>query len=442
MRTRYRSVVVLAVVVLGLVAMTAATTAGTTKSSKSAAGAPAIPAKTIKFGFYPCCADTAVPVVGMKRGFFRDVGITISPENGQQFTQPSQFLPAMQRKDMDIVTAFSTTWLSTLNSYGMDLPPAVLYDIYLGRDILVSPSSSVKSTAEYMKQGMSFKAAAKKAVSQLKGKEVYTDPFAGAQPPYYDVLLSYGGLTGKDLKFQFLADNKILALSATPGRVEFAIPLAAPVLVAMIRGGYKPLIDMPGILKYDPKSSQAAELLKETGNQTVMIQRELWDKDPDTVLRYASVVFRSIDFLKNKKTAPTGNKIVADTINAATGLKLIPADIAAVFSVVDPLFTWEQQGSTLWNPKSVFYAPRGYSTAVQSLIDNKTLPNDTYDLKKFLLAQTVYTKMRALQLQADKLFKTAAKSKKANKALVAKAHKYYEWYDFLDAVRYLKAAMA
>jgi hypothetical protein len=442
MRTRYRSLVVLGIVVLALVGMTAVTSAGPSKTSTSAAGAPAIPAKTIKFGFYPCCADTAVPVVGIKRGFFKDVGLTMSPSNGQQFTQPSQFLPAMQRKDLDIVTAFSTTWLSTLNSYGMDLPPAVLYDIYLGRDILVSPTSSVKSTAEYMKQGMSFKAAAKKAVSQLKGKDVYTDPFSGAQPPYYDVLLSYGGLTGKDLNFQFLADNKILALSATPGRVEFAVPLAAPVLVAMIRGGYKPLIDMPGILKYDPKSPQAAELLKETGNQTVMIQRSMWEDDPDTVLRYASVVFRSIAFLKDKKTGPIGNKIVADTINAATGLKLIPADIAAVFSVVDPLFTWEQQGVTLWNPKSVFYAPKGYATAVQSLIDSKSLPEGSYDMKKFLVARNVYTKLHALQLQADKLFKTAAKSKKANKALVAKAHKFYDWYDFLDAVRYLKAAMA
>ena len=442
MRTRYRSLVVLGLVVLGLLALTAVTSAGTSKSSKSAARAPAIPAKTIKFAYYPCCADTAVPVVGIKKGFFKDVGITISPSNGQQFTQASQFLPAMQRKDFDIVTAFSTTWLSTLNSYGMDLPPAVLYDIYLGRDILVSPTSSVKSTAEYMKEGMSFKDAAAKAVSQLKGKDVYTDPFAGAQPPYYDVLLSYGGLTGKDLNFQFLDDDKILALSATPGRVEFAVPLAAPVLVAMIRGGYKPLIDMPGIIKYDPTSPQAAELLKETGNQTVMIQRQLWDSDPNTVLRYASVVFRSIHYLKDPKTAADGNKIVADTLNAATGLKLVPEDIGIIYSSVDPLFTWEQQGSTLWNASSAYYAPKGYAQAVQALIDNKSLPAGTYDLKKFLLAQTVYTKLHTLQLQADKLFKKAASSKKANKALVAKAHKYYGWYDFLDAVSYLKAAMA
>jgi len=293
-----------------------------------------------------------------------------------------------------------------------------------------------------MKGGMSFKAAAAKAVSQLKGKDVYTDPFAGAQPPYYDVLLSYGNLTGKDVNFQFLEDDKILALSATPGRVEFAVPLSAPVLVAMIRGGYKPLIDMPGIIKYDPKSPQAAELLKETGNQTVMIQRELWDNDPDTVLRYASVVFRSIDFLKDKKTAAAGNKIVADTINAATGLKLIPADIGIIYTAVDPLFPWEQQASTLWNPKSAYYAPKGYATAVKSLIDNKSLPAGDYDLKKFLLAETVYKRLRSLQLQADRLFKSAAKAKGANKALVAKAHKFYDWYDFLDAVRYLKAAMA
>lgn len=416
--------------------------ASTGRSNDTRASAPSIPQETVSFGYYPCCADTAVPIVGIRQGFFKDVGITITPTDGYQWSQAAQFLPAMQRKQFDVATAFSTTWLSSLNTFGMNLPPVLLYDIYLGRVILVSPSSHIKTTADYMKSGLSFKAAAKKAVSAIKGKTIFTDPFAGAQPPYYDVLLSYGGLTAKDINFTFLQDDKTLALSATPGRVDLAVPLNAPVLAEMLRSGYKPLIDMGSILKYDGHSSQAAELLKETGNQTVMMQRSFLDLQHETALRFASVVFRCLSYLTNPKTAPVGDKIIADTINAAQGLKLQPADIATVYKSIDPLFTWEQQGSTLWNPGSPYYAPKGFQTAVQSLIANKSLPAGTYDLNRFLAARGVYQELAGLQRKANVLFKRAGHVKGSRaKALVSRARAYYQWYDFLDAVRFLQAAV-
>jgi hypothetical protein len=95
--------------------------------------------------------------------------------------------------------------------------------------------------------------------------------------------------TSKDIKFTFLADNKILALSAAPGRMELAFPLTAPVLVAMIRGGWRPLIAMASILKYDPASSEAEELMAETGNQTVMMKRSVLEQEHDTALRFTSL---------------------------------------------------------------------------------------------------------------------------------------------------------
>ncbi len=411
------------------------------KSSAHTVG-PAIPTDTVKFAYYPCCADSSLPVVGIQKGFFKDVGITISPDNGYQWSQSSQFVPAMQRGDFDIATGFSTAWLTSLNTFGMNLPPVLNYGVYLGRGILLAPKSPLKTTSDYMKQGMSFKRAAAKAVQAIKGHTIYTDPFAGAQPPYYDVLLSYGNMTSADIKFQYLADDKILALSATPGQIELAFPLAAPVLVAMIRGGWRPLIDMASILKYDGKSSQAAELMKETGNQTVAVQRSFLDQHHDTVLRFVSAVYRTIDYLTNPKTKADGDKILADTINAAQGLKLVPQDIVTIYKSVDPLFGWNQQATTVWNASSPFYAPKGYESAVQALIANNSLPAGNYDLNKFLASKPIYQQMMGLQKSAVKLFKAASKSKKVKKALVKRAQTYYNWHDYLDAVRYLKAAGA
>ena len=218
--------------------------------------------------------------------------------------------------------------------------------------------------------------------------------------------------------------------------MEMAIPLSAPVLVAMLRSGWRELIDMSSILKYEGKSTQAKSLMSETGNMTVMMQRSFLEQKHDVALRFNSAMFRTIHYLENKSTAAAGNKIVADTINAAQGLKLIPADIGTVYSSVDPLFSWEDQSKTLWNPASPFYAPKGYQVAIDSLIANKTLPKGTYDLKKFLAARDVYNELRGYQKQADTLFKQAKTSTTVDKALLAKAKQYYSWYDFLDAVRF------
>jgi len=411
-------------------------------AANGATAGPGIPTDTVRFAYYPCCADTSLPVVGIRKGFFKDVGIQITPENGFQWSQNTQFVPAMQRGDFDIATGFSTAWLTTLSSFGMNLPPVMNYDVYLGRVVLVAPKSPLKTTADYMKTGLTFKQAARRAVAAMKGKTIYTDPFAGAQPPYYDILFSYGGLTSKDINFTYLSDDKILALSATPGQMELAFPLAAPVLVAMIRGGWRQLIDMGSILKYDGKSDQATQLMKETGNQTVAAQRSFLDQHHDTVLRFVSAMYRTIAFLQNPKTANEGNKILADTINAARGLQLIPQDIATIYKSVDPLFGWADQAKTVWNPSSPFYAPKGYASAVQALIDNKSLPAGDYNLNRFLASKGIYQQMAGLQKKADRLFKKAAVPKsKAKKSLVAAARKYYGWYDYLDAVRYLNAAL-
>lgn len=432
---------------VGLAAATlVATGAASAQVTKSAGGisvqaGPGIPSDTVRFAYYPCCADSSLPVVGIRKGFFKALGISVTPDNGFQWSQSSQFVPAMQRGDFDIATGFSTAWLTTLSSFGMNLPPVMNYDVYLGRVILLAPKSPLKTTSDYMKTGLRFPQAAKKAVAAIKGHTIYTDPFAGAQPPYYDILLSYGKISSKDIKFQYLADDKILALSATPGQIELAFPLSAPVLVAMIRSGWRPLIDMASILKYDGSSSQATSLMKETGNQSVAVQRSFLDQHHDTVLRFVSAMYRTIAYLSNPKTKAAGDKILADTINAAQGLKLVPADIDTIYKSVDPLFGWADQAKSVWNPKSPFYAPRGYQSALQSLIDNKSLPDGNYDLNKFLASKSIYQQMRGQQRKAQKLFAKTAKSKRANKALVKTAKKYYGWYDYLDAVRYLEAAL-
>ena len=95
------------------------------------------------------------------------------------------------------------------------------------------------------------------------------------QPPYPDVFLSYADMSyPEDLELKFLEDPKIVELSTTPGRIKWAIPYAAPVLVQMIREGWEPVINVNMIFEHDNESEQAARMRTLVGSSGLIAQRD------------------------------------------------------------------------------------------------------------------------------------------------------------------------
>lgn len=408
-------------------------------------GTVEIPAATVKFGYYPCCADQALFAVTHEKGFFEDVGITLDPEGGFQYPLFDQITPSMQRGDYDVAATFIQGYLSTLPTFGQDIPPLVFHDIYVGYAILVAPESDAKTTEEFMAEGLSFRDAAAAAVAQLQGKTVYTPPHGQTQPPYPQVFLDYANMTyPDDLDLQFLEDNKIVQLAAQPGRVEFAIPYAAPVVVQMLRNGYEPLINTVQVLTEDVSSAQGQEMTTLVGSSGLFAQRTWIDEQHDTALRFASAVFRTVDYCLDPATQMDCWTIEANLINATQGLDLIPEDIGVIFDSIDPLFPWEDQGPKLWDdPSAQFYVKGSLAVQIASLIENGTLPDQEYDVDRFLVAEDIYQELKALQDEADALFAEAEGAGLTGTAAeyVTAAQTQYDNYNFLDAVRYLKAAL-
>jgi ABC-type nitrate/sulfonate/bicarbonate transport system substrate-binding protein len=421
----------------------AAATSGETTGT--AAGTD-VPKANVKFAFYPCCADNAIFAVAIEKGFMKDVGITVTPPEGHQYTLFDQIVPSMQRADQDAAGMFIQGYLQTLNTFGQDIPPILFHDIYVGYAILKAPDNPAKTAEDFMSEGMDFPAAAKAAVEQLRGEEVYTPPHGTVQPPYPDVFLSYGGMKyPDDLKLQFLEDTKIVELATTPGRMKWAIPYAAPVLVQMIREGWKPVINVNMIFANDNESDQAARMRTLVGSSGVIAQRDWVDANEDTALRLISTVYRAIDYVEDPATQQDGWKVISDIINATQGLKLIPEDIGTIFKDVDPLFPWDDQGKELWDdPSAPYHVRSSLETQIASLIENKTLPDKKYDIGRFLVAERLYKRMKSLQTEADGLLDEAegADLSGDKAALVERARDFYEWHDYLDAVRFLKAALA
>ncbi|HEY7660987.1 MAG TPA: hypothetical protein VIC58_10355 [Actinomycetota bacterium] len=414
-------------------------TGGTT----GAAGSYSIPESTVRFAYYPCCADQSLWAVTHEQGFFEDVGVTLDPEGGFLYPVFDQITPSMQRGDYDAAATFIQGYLQTLPTFGQDIPPVLFHDIYVGYAILVSPESSAQTTEEFMAQGMSFPEAAAAAVEQLQGAEVYTPPHGQVQPPYPQVFLNYADMVyPDDLNLQFLEDNRIVQLSAQPGRVEFAIPYAAPVLVQMLRNGYEPLINTVQVLENDVDSENGQLMTTLVGSSGIMAQRSWVEADHDTVLRFVSAMFRTLDYCLDPATQVECWTIESNQINATQGLDLIPEDIGVIFESIDPLFPWDQQGPELWDdPDAQFYVRDSLAVQIQSLIDNGTLPDEEYDIDQFLVAEDIFFELRDLQEQADGLFAEAEGLTGAAGDLVAQAQTQYDNHNYLDAVGFLQAAL-
>jgi hypothetical protein len=418
-------------------------TSPTTPSSAPAVKSYEIPTDTVKFGLFLCCADNSLPQVAIRKGFFKDVGITLDPADGFHFTASGQDTPMMQRGDLDINDTFIQGYLQTLNTFGQDIPPTLFYDIFLGISILKSPDNPAKTAQDFLDEGLSFPDAAKKAVEQLRGQDIATPAFGTVQPQQPVVYMSYAGMNYKDVKFTFIDDVKTAELAATPGRLKWAIPLAAPIVVQLIRNGWKSVIDTNIILEKDPGSTQAKQLSLLVGSSGLNAQRKLID-DPvrhGTIQRFNSVVYRTIDFMNDPATKDEGAQIIAELVNANQGTKLTAADVQGIYKVIDPLFGWEDQGPKLWNDNATFNVPTSLKASVQSLVDNGTLPKQDYDLKRFLVAKDLWDEAVAQQKEADGLFTEAASLTGDAKALVDKAKQQYDWHNYLDAVGFLKAAL-
>lgn len=422
------------------------TTTGENGDGSTEVEAPEIPESTVRFAFYPCCADNNPMQIAIEKGWLDEVGITLDPVGGHLFTLFDQIVPAMQRGDFDVSGFFVQSYLQTFDTFAQDIPPIWFNDIYTGYAILKSPDSDLKTTQDFMDEGMELHEALVAAVSQLDGAEVYTPPHGQVQPPYPDVFMSYAGLSYPgDLNLQFLEDQSIMAVSAQEGRIELAIPYAAPVVVQMLNEGWEPIINTVQTLS-DVGSDQAARMTTLVGSSGFIAQRDWAENNWDTALRFVATGFRVLDYLQDPATQLDGWTIQANQINATQGQTLAPEDIGVIWEALDPPFPWETQGPQLWDdPEAPFYVKGSLETQLSSLIENGTLagPLEAYDIDEFLLAEEIYRALVAYQEEADGLFAEAEGMtlSASQQAVVDQAQVFYDNYNFLDAVRFLEAAL-
>ena len=455
--------------------------------------APGIPDVEVAMGIGTCCADFAYWQIPIELGWWDELGITIVPNTPTYWylTNSTETNAKLQRQELHMANGWVPSLFAALETFAQEIPVIHFADIFIGYAVLVSPDSDSKTALEFMAEGMSYPEAAKAAVAQLVGEDIYITPGSTVQAQYANAFFAYLDAWWEDVQEdipilddegnplvlmnrdgtprldddgnvqpirittndwrnyanpQYVEDPVIVELSAVPGRIEYAMPFQAPTLVQMIRNGWDPLINFAQIFEHDPVSQQGAIAAATTGGTGLIANREWVEANKDVTYRVLSVAHRIFDFLDDPETQYIGWEIEANLINEKRQLSMEPEDIGVIWDQIDPSFSWADQ-EALWDLSLPSYHPE---TVFRNQVEERKAKGELsadYDtqagLERFLLAQELYYDMKGMQDRADELFARAEGMdlSESQAALVAQARHWYDIFNFYDAERWLEAAL-
>ena len=211
-------------------ALTSAALADEADRFKPAAPEPGveIPKATIKFGMRPY-ADNTFYYIGMKKGWFDEIGISFEPAPYGMKANNSNVTTLLLNGQLDIISEFCPLMLPTYKD-ARTLKCIGFTDNFLGNAILANPALKLKSFKDYVAEGKPFKEALELAIAPMKGKTL-----VGAPELSDRAFEEYVNKTsGAGFKLEVVDDAKSLVL-AKAGREDFVNPEGAPIVYTRAR---------------------------------------------------------------------------------------------------------------------------------------------------------------------------------------------------------------
>ena len=250
----------------------------------------AIPKVDVSLGMRPVANDL-IFVAGIKLGFFDNVGITITPTPFGRKVLFDQAIPLLVNKQIDLEALYPPDVIAAMDSV-KNVRFIALTDLFQGFAILARPDTHAKTVNDFMAEGKSFEDAMKATMAQLKGQSFATAPNIDNRI-FLDTVFKLGDLDmTKDTKLVITPDANAQQL-ASNGELKFQSPDGAP-FTAQLRGaGWIPLVTPIDVLTHMPggAGSPTAALV---GTPGVASDADWAKKNPETVLRFLSVMFRII----------------------------------------------------------------------------------------------------------------------------------------------------
>jgi len=431
-RLAWRAALTIALSSAPLLATQAAALAqGTTFEAAAAEPGTDIPQERVNFGMRPF-ADNTFYVIAMKKGWFKDVGITIGPEELGMKINDTNGTALLLNGQVDIASQYCPLMLPTYKTTDK-LKCIGFTDTFLGMAIMANPKLGLKSFRDYMEEGKSFDEAIKLALAPMEGKTLVTPPQLSNRP-FTDAAAEFSGVKWKT---QVLEDSKSLVL-AKSGQIDFLNPEGAPVVYTLEQAGWTKILGIGDLYDYAPggAASPVAPLVAIVG---IGANSDYVNAHPNTVLRFMSVVWRTIDAVQKD---PSLFELQAPYLNSVAGTDLDAAGLKATVDSLHPFAPFDAGNTYFKDENSVLYYKNAWGSIIKEYVANGILPNADTTPDDIVWAASIWTTMEDYRVKSDDLIKQAEGKTLADdkKALLEQAKTYFAIFDFLDAYRFASAA--
>ncbi|MGI9303257.1 MAG: ABC transporter substrate-binding protein [Gammaproteobacteria bacterium] len=398
---------------------------------------PGIPKKTITLATMPYTNHAWVVLMGRK-GYLADVGITLDPVDPKVILE-HQGVPQLQNGEIDMTTAYVGLITGAIDKLP-DLKPIHVYSYWAGNAILTRPDSSIKTVDDFLAEGKPWPEAASLTMEQLKGKQI-TVPVDPSTYPWLNLVYGFAGLDMDASDVVRIDDPKAVQLGLA-GRVPLAAPGGAVQIYQLqFQADWRVVMSTGQMVKY-LDTSAGSEVNTVLNYDLIVSTQKFIDENRETVLRTSSAIYRTLDYI----FGPDQNQALteyAPFINANAGSNLDAAAIKYIFDVIDPFYRWNDQ-ERIWTDRSYsLNYDNIYSYQLKKYREKGTIADRDYDLDDFFQAKNIWEELRDLKVKADGLMAKAdgGNLSPERQEVVTAARQHYDRYNFLDAVRFLEAAL-
>jgi hypothetical protein len=392
-----------------------------------------IPQVTVTFGMRPY-ADNTFYVIGMEKGWFKDVGITIAPEPHGLKTTENQWVSILLNRQVDINSATCSILLPSYKTTDQ-LKCAGFAVTFFGQVMLANPKLRLKTFRDYMTEGATFEEGLRKALEPLVGKTIYV-PANVAEKEFHEVPFRLAGL---ELPNYTTMEDAQMLLLAKSERLDFMHPGGAPIAQTMLDAGWTPIYDTGQLLEFGPGGVDSP-LESLVFNNGWAATASYINENQTTMLRFASVVFRIFNELEKD---PALYGAYAPYLNSVAGTSLDADGVRRTVENLDPFVTFEAQTKYFVDKASPEFYGNSLGALIKALEASGSIPTGiTPD--GIAWAAPMYHELVAYKEKTDALLATAESATLSDekKALIEKAKEFYGWYNFLDAFRLATAALA
>jgi ABC-type nitrate/sulfonate/bicarbonate transport system substrate-binding protein len=426
------SATVLLGAIMALTASAASAASSTYTPATPEAGAD-IPKVSVSFGMRPY-ADNTFYVIGMEKGWYKDVGITITPEPYGLKTTENQWVSLLLNRQVDINSATCSNLLTSYKS--TDQLKCVGFAVtFSGSVMFANPKLGLKKLGDYMTPGVSLKEGLADALKPLLGKTVYI-PTSISEKEFTEVPFKLAGL---DLPNYVTMDDAQMLLLAKSGRLDFMHPAGAPIAQTLLDAGWTPIYDSAQLLKFGPGGidSPFEPLVFNNGWAATA---DYVNGHKTTMLRFASVAFRIFDALKKD---PSLFGAYAPYLNSVAGTSLDADGVRRTVEHLDPFVPFDEQTKYFVDKNASEYFGNSMGALIKSFEASGTIPKGI-TAEEVVWAAPMYEELVGYKKKSEALFETAktATLSADKQALLAKAQQFYDWDDFLDSYRLAEAALA